>query len=197
MIVYHYSATLKEGDRLDPGHQRLTDLCEPFIQAFDYSRDCFYGMLLNGKYLFAVMDRSHLREWADYAKWATEAIFEHVRRNEYPQCVSRLSCSYFCTDLTDSLRMYWEDWGEEDEEERNKVHLFEVEVSGDCLERRDIGLFDAAYDAIQDAQDAKAAMKYARLYFQGEHLDEPNWEYLSAEKALAVRDISDKLREIE
>ena len=44
MIVYHYSPTLKEGDRLEPGHQNYTDLCEPFIQALERSRDCFYGM---------------------------------------------------------------------------------------------------------------------------------------------------------
>ena len=55
MVVYHYSQTLKEGDQLEPGHQDFTDLCSPFMQAMTVSKDCFYGMLLNGKYMFAVL----------------------------------------------------------------------------------------------------------------------------------------------
>ena len=41
MIVYHYSATLKEGDRMIPGYQNNNSLCEPFIQALEHSKDCF------------------------------------------------------------------------------------------------------------------------------------------------------------
>ena len=193
MIVYHYSQTLREGDRLKAGYLDITDLCEPFIQALSHGSDCFYGMLLNGRYMFAVLDRSHLRYWADYAKWATEGVFEYVRRNEYPQCVSRLECHYFCTDLEDCIRMYREDWGEEDEEEREKVRLFEVETSEDGLEKRDISLYDAAYDALGDRQDLDAALALARRYFSGEHGEEPNWEYLSAGEAIAVKDVSQYL----
>jgi hypothetical protein len=119
MIVYHYSQTIKKGDRLEPGHLDFMDLCEPFMQALSHGRDCFFSMLLNGKYMFAVLNRSNLRYWADYAKWATEALFEYVRKNEYPQCVSRLHCNYFCTDLNECIRMYTEDWGEEDKEEKD------------------------------------------------------------------------------
>ena len=36
MIVYHYSQTLREGDRLEPGHQNFMDLCEPFMQALSH-----------------------------------------------------------------------------------------------------------------------------------------------------------------
>ena len=197
MIVYHYSQTLKEGDHLEPGHLDFMDLCEPFMQALSRDRDCFFSMLLNGKYMFAVLNRSNLRYWADYAKWATEALFEFVRKNEYPQCVSRLRCNYFCTDLNDCIRMYQEDWGEEDEEERKKVHLFEIEVPEDCLEMRDISVFDAAYDAINDKQDIDAAFEYAQRYFAGEHGEEPYWEYLSASDATAAKDVSHFLHERE
>ena len=197
MIVYHYSRTLKEGDRLVPGYLDFTDLCEPFMQALACGRDCFFSMLLNGKYMFAVLNRSNLRYWADYAKWATEALFEFVRKSEYPQCVSRLRCNYFCTDLWDCVRMYREDWGEEDEEEKEKVHLFEIEVPEDSLEKRDISVFDAAYDAINDHQDVDAAFAYARRYFAGEQGEEPDWEYLSASDAKAVKDISHFLHEPE
>lgn len=197
MIVYHYSQILKEGDRLEPGHLDFTDLCEPFIKALEHSRDCFFSMLLNGKYMFAVLDRSNLRYWADYAKWATEGLFEFVRKTEFPQCVSRLHCSYFCTDIDDAVRMFNEDWGEEDEEEAEKVHLFEVEVPENSLEMRDIAVYDAAYDALNDDQDVDAAIELARKYFSGGHGDEPNWEYLSAGDAEAVKDISQFLHEQE
>lgn len=190
MIVYHYSPTLKEGDRLEPGYQNYTDLCEPFIQALEHSQDCFYGMLLNGKYLFAVMNRSHLRYWADYAKWATEGLLEYVRRHEYPQCVSRLRCNYFCSELDACIRMYREDWGEETEEEQKKVHLFEVEIPENALDRRDMSVFDAVYDALNQKQEIAAALRYAREYFSGGHTEQPNWEYLSDADAKAVKDIS-------
>ena len=194
MIVYHYSQTLKEGDRLEPGHLDFTDLCEPFIKALERSRDCFFGMLLNGKYMYAVLDRSDLRYWADYAKWATEGLFEFVRRTEFPNSVSRLRCSYFCTGLDDAVRAFDEGFGEEDEEEQEKVHLFEVEVPESSLEMRDISVYDAAYDALNDDQDAEAAIELARKYFAGEHGDEPTWEYLSAGDAVAVKDVSHFLR---
>ncbi len=193
MIVYHYSQTLREPDVPEPGHQNLTALCEPFIQALEYSRDCFYGMLLSGKYLYAVMDRSNMREWSDYAKWATEGIFEYIRKKEFPQCISRLHCIYFCAGLSDCIRAFQEDWGEETEEERAKVHLFEAEVPDSCLEMRDIALFDAAYDAIADRQDLDTAAGCARRYYAGEHGAEPKWECLSTARALAVRDISSLL----
>lgn len=173
------------------------DLCEPFMQALSRNRDCFFSMLLNGKYMFAVLNRSHLRYCADYAKWATEAVFEFVRKNEYPQCVSRLHCNYFCTDLSDCIRMFNEDWGEEDEEEQKKMHLFEVDIPDDSLEMWDISAFDAAYDAINDKQDIEAAFAYAQRYFAGEHGEKPNWEYLSASDATAVKDISHVLHERE
>ena len=195
MIVYHYSQTLKEGDRLVPGYLNFMDLCEPFMQALSRDQDCFFSMLLNGKYMFAVLNRSNLRYWADYAKWATEALFEFVRKNEYPHCVSRLRCNYFCTDLNDCIKMYQEDWGEENKEEKEKVRLFEIEVPENSLEMRDISIFDAAYDAINEKQDIDIAYEYAQRYFAGEHDENPNWEYLSAGDATAVRDISHFLHE--
>ena len=194
MIVYHYSPTLKEGENLEPGHEKYGDLCEPFMEGLAYSRDCFVGMLLSGKYTFAVMNRSKLRYWANYAKWSTEGLFEYVRRKEYPSAVSRLHCNYFCVDVAECVRMFWEDWGEEEPEDQEKVHLFEVELPADSLEKRDCSLFDAAYDAIEK-QDIEEALALARRYFAGEHGEAPAWEYLSDAQARAVKDISHLLRE--
>ena len=83
----------------------------------------------------------------------------------------------------------------EDEEEQEKVHLFEVEVPEGSLQMRDLSVYDAAYDALNDDQDADAAIELARKYFSGGHGDEPNWEYLSAGDAVAVKDVSYFLRE--
>ena len=38
-------------------------------------------------------------------------------------------------------------------------------------------------------------LREARKYFAGEHGEKPNWEYLSAGNAVAVKDISHYLRE--
>ena len=194
MIVYHYSQTLREGDRLEPGHEDYSDLCEPFVQALERGGDCFHAMLLNGKYLYAVLGRSGLRNYADYAKWAAEGVFEYVRREEFPTCASRLRCSYFCPELSDCIRMFHENFDEEEEEDRAKVRLFAIEADEESLERRDVSLFDAAYDYINEKQDTEAAVACARRYFAGEHGAEPSWEYLSAGEAVAVKDVTDLLR---
>ena len=91
--------------------------------------------------------------------------------------------------------MFREAWGEELEAEQEKVKLFEVELPENSLERRDISLYDAAYDAIHDKQDIDAAVEYARRYFASAQSEQPNWEYLSATEAKAVKDISVYLRE--
>ena len=81
MKVY-YSSTLKLRDKLIPGFQKYISLCEPFIQALKHGKECLYGMILNGKYMYAVMRRSGLREWANYSKWETKAIFEYLSAEE-------------------------------------------------------------------------------------------------------------------
>ncbi len=193
MILYHMSQTLQCGDELKPDFQNLHALCEPFIQALERGADCFYGMLLNGKYLYAVLCKFHLREWANYEKWATEGLFEFVRKHEYPDCYSRISSVFFYDNFADSKRLFWNDWGEETEEERSKVHFFEVELDDAAPQRRDMSLYDAAFDAISEKQDLEAALSYARQYFAGQQSDAPIWEILSNKKAVACRDITDQL----
>ncbi len=194
MILYHMSQTLSLGEELVCDHQRCKRLSEPFVQGLEQSKDCFIGMVLNAKYMFAVLSKSGLREWADYAKWATEGIFEYVRKTEYPQCVSRLNCNYYYTDLEDSKKLYEYDWGEASEEERAQVHLFEVEVDDAAPEKRDMSIYDIAYEAMSHTQDIELALSCARKYFAGEHSENPIWEYLSAGKAVAVKDITDVVR---
>lgn len=195
MRLYHISQTLKLGDALSPGHQRLSDLAEPFLQGLARGTDCFCAMLLNGKYMFAVMNRSGLREWADYAKWATEGLFEYVRRRSFPEAVSRLNCVYYYDDLADSKRLYEEDWGEETPEEQEKVRLYEIELEDPTPQRRDMSVYDEAYDAIERL-DLDAAVAAAERYFRGEASAEPVWEILSDKPARADRDLTHLLRPV-
>lgn len=99
MILYHMSQTLKLGDELIVDYQKNMKLVQPFIQALEQSVDCFYGMVLNAKYMYAVLTKFKLWEWSDYAKWATEGAFEFIRRTEFPESYSRMESNYFYDDL--------------------------------------------------------------------------------------------------
>lgn len=193
MRLYHISQTLRLGETLQPGHQHFSDLTEPFIQGLERGTECFIGMLLSGRYLYAVMNRSGLREWADYVKWAAEGLFEFVRRREFPEAVSRLGCVYYYDTLENCRGFYARDWGEESPEEREKVRLFAVVVEDPAPQRRDMRLFDAAYDAVE-AQDVEAALELAVRYFRGEESEEPIWEILSDRPGKAVEDLTAILR---
>lgn len=190
MIVYHLSETLPPGAALEADHQRLSALAMPFVQALQKSEDCYYAMVLNGSYLRAVLRKSGLREWSNYAKWAVEGAFEYIRRTELPDACSRLGCSYFYASLAECRTLFWEDWGEASAEERAAIRLYEVELADEAPERRDMRLYDQAYDAMEERQDVAAVLACARRYFAGEASAAPVWELLSARPARAVRDLS-------
>ncbi len=102
MIMYHISQTLLKGEALTPDGQSCAELCEPFVQALEYSKDCFVGMVLNAKYTYAVLKKYHLKEWSNYIKWATEGIFEYTRRKEFHDSISRVNCVYYYSDFVQS-----------------------------------------------------------------------------------------------
>lgn len=194
--AYHMSETLRAGDTLEADHQELVKLAEPFVQALERSLDCFYGMVLNGKYMCAVLEKSGLREWSDYVKWSVEGAFEFIRRTEFPGAVSRLGCNYFYDNLEDVRRLYEYDWGEEPEEVQSRIHLFEVMLEEDTVQRYDMSIYDQAYDAMERNQDVQAVMACARRYFSGEHADEPVWEILCGKNVNITGDISSLIRAV-
>ena len=194
MKAYHLSETLKLGDILDADHQQLFNLAQPFIQALERSENFFYGMVLNGKYLYAVLDKCGLKEWADYAKWATEGAFEFIRKTEFPNALSRLKCNYFYDNLEAVKRLFESDWGDESEEIQNHIHLFEFELNDDTIQKYDMCIYDLAYSAMENAQDVQKALDCARRYFAGEHTENPVWEILTYQNVKAEKDISKLLR---
>lgn len=194
MKAYHMSETLRIGDTLEAGHQELANLAEPFAQALERSEDCLYGMILNGKYLCAVLDKSGLREWSDYVKWSTEGIFEFIRKTEFPNAISRLRCNYFYEDLENARRLYEYDWGHEPEEVQSRIHLFEVMLDDDTVKKYDMSIYDQAYDIMEKNQDVQAVMACARRYFAGEHTERPVWEILCGRNVTISKDITSLLR---
>ncbi len=194
MKAYHMSETLRSGDTLKVDYQKIMILVEPFIQALEHSTDCFYGMVLNGKYLYAVLEKSGLREWSDYVKWSTEGAFEFIRRTEFPDAIGRLECNYYYEDLENVRRLYEYDWGEEPEEIQSRIHLFEVTLEEDTLQRYDMNIYDQAYEAMEKRQDVQVVLNCARKYYGGEHTEEPVWEILCNRNIQVTEDITRLLR---
>lgn len=188
------SDTLKLGDEMAPDFKKTMSLAHPFTQALEKSEDCFYAMVLNGKYLRAVLGKFRLREWSDYTKWSVEGAFEFIRKTEFPNCVSRIQCNYFYDNLDACRTLYEYDWGQAPEEERSQIHLFEMELGADTVEKRDMRIFDEAYDAMYENDDVQTILACARRYFAGEQTAKPVWEILSDKPARAVKDITDLLR---
>lgn len=194
MKRYHMSDTLKLGDILSPDHKRTAELAVPFVQALEQSMDCYYAMILNGKYLRAVLGKFRLWEWSDYVKWSVEGAFEYIRRTEFPGAISRIRCNYFYDNLSDCKTLFEYDWGSASEEERNEIHLYEVELETEILERRDMRIYDEAYESMEQREDVQAVLSCARRYFAGEASAAPVWELLSESSARAVKDITDALK---
>lgn len=196
MKLYHMSQTLQLGNILTPDYEKHQELVQPFIKALEQSVDCFYGMLLNGKYLYAILNRFGLREWSNYAKWATEGAFEFIRKTEFPDSYSRMSSNYFYDSLANCKRLYDYNWGCESKEEQDKVHLFEVDVDDTSPQKRDMNIYDNAYDAISELQNVQFVLDCARRYFEGKQTADPIWEILSDKPARAVTDISSYLKNV-
>ncbi len=190
MKVYHMSQTLKPGDTMRPDHRHCADLAMPFVQALMRSEDCFYAMVFQGKYLCSIFDHSRLtREWVDYAKWATEAVFEFVRQSYYPDRVSRLKCNYFFSDLETLKVLFRYDWGS-DPEEAALVHIYEMELQEDEPQYFDMRIFDEAYEAMEKRQDLSEVMACARRYFAGERTADAVLELLSEKSAVITGDLA-------
>lgn len=193
MKVYHMSDKLKLGDELKNDYSDTTSLALPFVQALEKSQDCFYAMVLNAKYLRAILLKCKLREWSNYVKWSVEGVFEYIRKTEFPQCCSRLHCNYFYDSIRQCKRFFEVDYGDESAEDRAKMHLYEIDLSDDTPDIFDMRLFDLAYDAMDENENITLVMDFARKYFSGECTEDPIREIISDKSAKAVRDISDVL----
>ena len=190
MIVYHMSDTLQLGDELKTDYKRTMDLALPFVQALEQSTDCYYAMVLNGKYMRAVLGKFRLWEWSDYIKWSVEGAFEYIRRTEFPDTCSRIQCNYFYDSLENCKILYEYDWGQASEEERAGIHLYEVELADEHPQILDMRIYDEAYTAMEEREDVAYILDCARRYFAGKQSRNPVWEIMSNKNAKAVKDIT-------
>ena len=195
MKVYHMSDTLKLGDALTPDHKRTTDLTEPFVQALEQGVDCYYAMVLNGKYMRAVLGKFKMWEWTDYVKWSVEGAFEYIRRKEFPQLCSRIRSNYYYDNLPNCKVLFDCDWGRAPQEERDAIRLYEIDLEDDAPLCLDMRMYDEAYNAMDEREDVQAVLDCARRYFRGEATANPVWELLSDKPARAVKDLTAYLHE--
>lgn len=197
MILYHMSETLQLGDEVKLDYKEYSDLAEPFVKALNFSYDAFYGMFMNANYVGNVLAKYNLKGMPTHEiKWATEGIFEYIRRKECPEKCNRLNSIYYFDDIDKCKKLYTEDWENATPEEKGKIKLFEMEVSGNILEC-DMTLFDEAFDLVWDLEHPDQLgeiFEIARKYFRGEKGDEPVMEIISDGKAVAKRDITELLK---
>lgn len=86
-----------------------------------------------------------------------EALFESVRRKEFPQRPSRLKCVFVCPDLKWFCGLGNHDWDTEEPE-----YIFEVKVTGKTF-KADAELFTSARDETPDYAES-----IVRSYWKGE-----------------------------
>lgn len=187
MILYHISDTLQVGETMSQDYKKNMELVIPFVQALERSEDCFYAMLLNGKLLKSVLGKFGLRDMqTNYVKWATEGIFEYVRKTEFPKSYSRMLSNYFYDNLPDIKRMHEVDWSMKEKPER----LYKINLEDEAPQKRDMLLFDEAFNAMWEHDDVQTAFSCARRYFAEEQSGNPVWEIMSDKPAGAVEDVT-------
>ena len=196
MKLYHTSDSLQLGEKLNPEFHGHRWLMEPFLEALRRSEDCFYGMMLGQQYLYYLFQRQKWANWSVTPKHPTEAVFEYIRQTEFPEHASRISSNYFYDDLNLCKYFYHITWSRDDEEYRQRVHMYEIETDQNSLTKRDMRLYDMGLEAIRDRMDIQAAKDAARRYFAGEQTDDPVWEYLSEQEAVAAVDVTHLLLEL-
>ena len=186
MKVYHMSQSLKLGDELQAGYKENEERCDTFVKALEKSEDCIHSLIVSKK--------TETEKWNDYVKWCVEAVFEFVRKTEFPSIPSRLNCNYYFDALEPFKALYEAGWAQEPEEERAKIRLYEIELDEEHPIKCDMLLFDEAYDRMFDSQNIKDVLNCARKYFSGCSSTNPIWEIMSDKPAKAVKDISDYLK---
>ncbi len=68
--------------------------------------------------------------------------------------------------------------------------MFEIEVDAQTVEKRDMRVYDEAYDAMREREDVQTVLACALRYFAGEETASPMWEIMSEKPARAVKDIT-------
>jgi hypothetical protein len=189
MRLYHIGISLKEGMTLANNFNKTDTLVEPFLMALEKGDPAFEMLLIEARYIRAVMRKNRMREWSNYSKWATEAVFEQARRREFPACYSRIGSMFYYDTLESCRMLYQKDYLEPGDAEEN-VGMFEIEVEDSAPQRFDMHIYDDALDAIEVNHNVQLARECARKYFNGSYHENRLDEIVSDKKATVVRKLS-------
>lgn len=189
MRLYHIGISLEEGMILKNDYYKKNAIVEPFLMALEKGDAVFEMLLIQARYIRAVMRKNKMREWSNYEKWSTEAIFEHIRRQEYPDCYSRIGSIFYYDSLENCKKLYQEDYVEPGDADET-VGMFEIEVGDSAPQRFDMHIYNEALDSIEKCHNIQFARECARKYFNGSDREKKLEEILSDKKATVVRKLS-------
>lgn len=178
LIAYHYNTTYTGYTSLENDHCRKLRTAEPYIYALEHDGSVFSAMLLLGMYKDRLARAESENGWFEYAKDATEALFEHIRRREFTnRSISRLHCCYYVASLEEALRLGLDDWGND-----SALKILEVEIDDRHVMRYDQAFYNQAYELFvhyRSEEDIRKASGLARRYFAGEMSAQPLPELLA------------------
>lgn len=182
MIVYHIGENLEVGTELICDYKKNDLLIFPFITSLETSLESFKQLYNTSMYIRAVMRRSKLREWSNCAKWATEGIFEFIRRNEFSNAESRIHTNYYYDNIELCKRLYKIDYVDSGDDPDENMNIFEIELNELELKKYDMSIYDDAYEFMENSEIEKA-IDCARKYYSGE-FKKSIMEILSSKRAV-------------
>lgn len=176
LIAYHYNTAYTGYPSLENDHHRKIRTAEPYLYALTHEGPVFSSMLFLGMYKDRLARAESENGWFKYAKDATEALFEHIRRQEFAGCsISRLHCCYYVIPLEEALRLGLDDWGNDP-----ALKILEEEID-DHVVRYEQAFYNQAYELFahyRSEEDIRKAADLTRRYFAGEISDHPVPELL-------------------
>ncbi len=166
MIAYHYSVTYRGDPSLTNDYRRNFLRAEPYIRALETGEEIFSAMVFFGMYQDRCM-RAEKTGWFEYAKDAVEAVFEYVRKREFPGQISRVGCIYGVETLEEARRLAMEDWGNDlDTEECKNLQILELQLDSSRTAVLDQSFYNQAYECMLDYHgDLQKIEALARDYF--------------------------------
>ncbi len=191
MIAYHYSVTYSGDTSLQNDFRKNYLRSEPYIRALENGNSIFTAMLLLSMYKDRVL-KSEKEGKYEYAKDATEAVFEYIRKTEFPNEVSRVGCIYGTETLENAQQLAKQDWGGAPDE-YEKLQILELRLDPSRTVVFDQNFYNQAYDCMVDYHgetDLHRIMELARDYFSGKRSCKFIAELLSDGKNTVLRTIS-------
>ena len=169
-MYYHVSSYLNEGEVKTKITKNNYEYCD-FISKIDILEyDKFFEFYTSPK-----MINIHSYTGRDRAKWASEAIFENIRKGFFPLKPSRI-WSFFVVQSLDKARLFNKN------ERKNKAHIFEIEIVNYAnIEHFNMDIYTEADQLLRSGytrENFDKCIQLAKLYWNQEQLNDDNEEIL-------------------